>query len=549
MLNPRRAFVQHRSEFLIVLLSLISILVTQWNGLANLFGAQPPQAEMLPPLPDLSLLFLFVLIPLIVFQLTCYATSRVAWAWGASVLVLTLELLSYHWAPGFWSLGFIFHLTFPWAASLIYGLLLLVYLFLVLRRRGWADQGEQLVTLAMLGIVALGFVLRWQVFLLYQGAGLDPDMMGYRAIADTMARLYDTGAREPLWPWVVKGWFLIFSSSDVHVRLLTVFLSVSGLYIVYHFVLNYTKNAFLALTTILLMAINVDLLFMSVRGLRLELYIIIVVMLARYVLLPALRPGQRLLGLSLWATLAELLRFNSFTFILPLLFYAFWRHKLDWRKLALPILAVLLFMAPHLIHNERQFGDPFWSANLQGIWFRNYEFVVVKKTGCEGCPTPAEMQTQDSYAGSRTTNFHYIFGMHPLSEVIGNTAQGYWFLFVRHPAILDLPLPLLAGVVRLLALGLALLVYLTGLVLLLCSRFREVLLFPLLTINLIAFIVPIGDFAPRFAWHVLPFIALALAYGLWAGGVMLPRALWESWKTEQGLSARAVWARLRSALG
>ena len=549
MNNPQRVFVWYRSEFLIVLLGLISILVTQWRGLANLFGAQPPQAEFLPPLPDLSLLFLFVLIPLVVFQLTRYATSRVAWAWGASVLVLTLELLSYHWAPGFWSQGWslvqsgrqsgVHALHLPWAAGFLYGAFFLIFLTLAWLRHDLDQQQSRLVNLAMLGILALAFVLRWQMLLSNQGTRLDPDMMGYRAIADTMSGPYDVGTREPLWPWAIKAWFLLFGSSYEHVKMLTAFLSVTVLYAVYRFVRSYTANPLLALLTMLFMATNAYLVYQSARGLRLELYTLIVIMLARYVLLPAVRPGQRLSGLSLWSTLVVLLRFNSFTFILPLLFYAFWRHKLDWRKLALPILSVVLFMTPYLVHNAQQFGDPFWSANLQAIWYRNYEFLIVKKTGCQGCPPLEEVLATDNYfGGSRTTNFNYLFGMHSFGEVVTNTARGYWRLFVSEPDVVQfLPVGRARPVV--------LFLYLVGLVLLLFSRWREVLLFPLLTINMIAFIANLGGFALRYAEHAAPFTALALAYGVWTVGVALPRAITATKRAGQGLKLRTVWTHLQ----
>lgn len=561
MQKIRQAWIAHRSEIVLITLSLIAIIVTQQGELGNLFGYQPPYLGLNPPapllpLPDLPLFFLFILIPLITLQLVRYAISRRGWALVAALIVLGAELSSYHLVPGFWGQGWAYvhigelsglpyQIHLPWAAGIIYGLLLLAYLVLSWLRHDTIKQKTYLITLSVFGILALAFILRWQMLLANKSEVLFPDVIGYRSIADSMTSPYDTGSREPLWPWMIRLWFLIFGSADVHVRMLTVFLSTTLLYVVYRFIQSYIGNFWLALVTIFFLTINEYLVFLSMGGLREELYTIIIVMLAYYTLSPSerLRPGWRIFGLSLWATLAELLRINSFTFLLPLLLYAFWRHKLDWRKVAIPIAAVILFLAPHLIHNAQQFGDPLWSANIQGIWYRNYEFVVVKQTGCDGCPTP-EMQTQGSYGGSRTTNFHYIFGMHPLTEIVTNTLQGYWMLFIRSPNVLRLPIGSRIMILKVLLL----LVYLAGLLLLLWSQFRGVLLFPLLTINLIAFVVPIGDFDPRLAVQVDPFTALALAYGLWVGGVVLPNVIWTAWRPDHHLSALAIWAHLQAKL-
>ncbi len=363
------------------------------------------------------------------------------------------------------------------------------------------------VSSLLVAIIALGFVLRWEALTEFQYRPLDPDAVGYRQIADNMRHLYDTSFREPLWIWATKLWFLVVGSSDLNLRMLTLVLSLLTLVAAYKFFKDYTKQPVLALLVVALLAINPYLIFMSVRGLRLELYTIAILMLAYHVLIRQERLGekQRLAGLSGWGAAAVLQQINSLVFVLPLWGYAFWRQKIVWKKLFIPIAVLMLLLAPYLAYSYQKFGDPFWSANVHAKWYRNYEFVVLKGISCEGCPTLEQFRAK-GHSGAPVTTFQYIFGMHSLGEIISRTISGYLDLFLRPTHLFWKQAGLEITPLYYL--------YLMGLLLVIFSRFREILIFPILTINLIAFLVPLG-IDPRLVVHTAPFLVFIYVYAAW----------------------------------
>jgi len=174
-----------------------------------------------------------------------------------------------------------------------------------------------------------------------------------------------------------------------------------------------------------------------------------------------------------------------------------------------------IFLAPYLIYSEIHYGDPMYSANIRAVWWRNFEFVRIKEVGCPGCPLRQELST-NSYAGSYTTNFQYIFRMHSLQEVIKNTVSGYMDLFLEHTSLFKLQIGKSSAVFYWL--------FLLGVVTLLISQYREVLLFPLLTINLLAFLIPLR-IDPRLVAHVAPFTALVVGFSIWRASLALYRIL------------------------
>lgn len=383
-------------------------------------------------------------------------------------------------------------------------------------RQGRKEAARLLsVKTAVTGIILLGLVARWEALAIAAHLPLDPDAVVYRQIADDMQHLYDTKFREPLWIWVIKLWFLIFGSSDLHLRILSVFLSVFLLVAAWQFIYRLTGHAGISLLTLTILAAHPYLILMSVRGLRLELYTIALLILAFYTFVgdPCISPRARILGLTIGGTLTILQQLNSFTFVPFFWLYAFWRYRLPWLYLLAPASAAAALVAPYLIYCARTFGDPLWSINVHAIWYRNYELMVVKKTGCAWYRSLAEFE-KNAYLGPKITTFEYIFKMHSLKEVVLRLAEGYGKLFLYPNRYFWLQI----GVKSLLAY----LVYIAGLLKLLASRYRSVLLYPLLTINMLAFLVPI-NIDPRLVAHTTPVTAWIFASGLWLCGVEFPR--------------------------
>jgi hypothetical protein len=349
----------------------------------------------------------------------------------------------------------------------------------------------------------------------------------YRFIADHMKHLYDTSFREPLWIWTIKVWFLLFGSSDQNLRILSVFLSVGMLIASWKFFYRFTRHAGISLLTLAILSVHPYLIMMSVRGLRLELLTIALLILAFYTFVddPGIKPRTRLSGLTIGGLLSVLQQLNTLSFVMLFWFYAFWRYRLGWRNLLLPFSTVALLLTPYLIYCARVFGDPLWSVNVHAIWYRNYELMVVYKTGCPWYHSVAEFE-RNAYLGPRTTTLEYIFGMHSLKEVFSRLLVGYAkiFLYPNRYLWLQIGLKSLA----------AYLVYLVGILKAITSPCRALLLLPLLTVNFLAFLVPI-NVDPRLVAHTTPVTVWVLASGIWVLLIELPR-----WLRERRLSNKVL---------
>ena len=255
------------------------------------------------------------------------------------------------------------------------------------------------------------------------------------------------------------------------------------------------------------MATNGYLTWMSPRGFRLELYIITILMFSYYVFISSSKISlqARMIGLCVWSVLTVWLRINSVIFIIPLLVYSAWKHEIGWKYVLWPIVMMLIFLLPHFVYNQKNFGDPFFSSNIHAVYYRNYEFVKVKEKGCVGCPTRDEFSAS-SYSGSPTTTFKYVFGMHGIGEIAGNTWKGFKEILLEQSQFFQNQTGKTSSTCYY--------IYLAGLIFILFSRYRIMLLMPILLINFLAFIVPI-HLDPRLSDHIAPFISFGLAFGIW----------------------------------
>jgi hypothetical protein len=378
--------------------------------------------------------------------------------------------------------------------------------------RNWPTWKGHLVNVAMLGILAVGLLVRWQRLIAVTDEPLDPDAITVVGIAAGMRHPYDTDIREPLWIWFAKLFSLLFGPSDLHLRYFSLTFSIIFLYCSFKLVRDYTGKAGLALLTTLILALNFYLIKLSVRGLRVELYMVTLTMFCYYVFVPAISSRARYIGLAIWTALVSLTQLSGLVTVLPLLGWAMWRHRLHVRSIAACLGVTAVVLAPHLINNLRHHGDPLWSTNAHAVFYRNYEYVAVKRTGCDGCPSWDEY-IRNSYAGRPVSMVRYVFGMHPLGQVWSRISRGYFSLYLKPDGHLADYLGTKRTTLRLL--------YYAGLLGLVVGPFREVLLVPLLGLNLLAFVIPIGVDA-RLLVHTAWVGALAMAYPVWWVLVKVP---------------------------
>lgn len=363
----------------------------------------------------------------------------------------------------------------------------------------------------LFGILLWGGSLRLGALLEVGWGPLNPDAITYMKLAELMTSPYDTGLREPFWIWMIAGWFKLMGASPLSLRLLTFLLSMLVIWVGFAFARGYTGTPIVGLLVAAALAMNPFMVTLSARGLREEAYLLAILALASLLLVPHPRLTTRsgALGLAVAGGAAQLLRFNSYTFLAPLLLWWVWQKPKE-RLVAvmIPVLFITAVSIPHLRHNAAQFGDPLFSVNAHFMWSRNYEFVVLKETGCDGCPSREEFEA-NPVSGARIGAFEYVFGMHTLGEVLRYTADGYARMYLAPTELFEIQ----SGT-RSLWLFFA---YLTGLGVVLLSAWRALLLWILLLANGVPFAMSLGIDA-RLGIQTAPFITVILAIGLhWLG--------------------------------
>ena len=339
------------------------------------------------------------------------------------------------------------------------------------------------------------------------GGRLDPDALTYMQLAESLQQPYDTMYREPLWIWMIKGWLWLVGSSPLNLRLLTLLLSLVVIAAAYRVFRDYTGRPLVGLLVALLMAVNPYLIGLSVRGLREETYILSILLFMYPVLIRGCRlsAATQAIWLAVAGTALHLLRFNSYLFVAPLLALWAWRQAPGSRRYVLmPLLVIAVASAPHLEHNYQKYGDPFYSVNVHFVWSRNYEFVLLKQTGCPGCPTREEIEA-DSTVGPIVGAREYLFGLHTVREVAERTWRGYRDMYLLPTPLFEMQSGTASGF------GYAL--YLVGLLLVLTGVHREMLAVILLLANGVPFAITL-DIDPRIGIHTAPFVAFVLAYGI-----------------------------------
>jgi 4-amino-4-deoxy-L-arabinose transferase-like glycosyltransferase len=431
---------------------------------------------------------------------------------AASLLAASVGLLGVMRPHSMWRF-FNLDWTWLWLASAGF----LAILWTRYRKGSTSSERRILGDLSVLWLVGLAGATRWHVLLNRVYRGLDPDVITVAAIARQMRHLYDTSFREPLWVWMARASLGIVHDPEWAMRLYSFVLSLLIVVIGYRLVRDYLQDLGTALLTSLLLASHEYLIASSARGLRTELYMFALAAVVYFLFVPSsrLKSSRRIAGLSLSVAAATMTQLGTLITAIPLLVLARYRHRLSWRAVVLPLVVTAAAIAPYLRYSQMKFHDPLWSQNVHASFYRNYEYLAVTNVGCDGCPSRQEYAT-NSYAGRPVTMNEYIFGMHPLSVVTGRVLSGYGQLYVEPGGLLATYLGSRSPVIYLL--------YLVGLVWLVLHPARELLLVPLLSINLLAFVIPLG-IDPRLAIHTTPIAAIAVACGA-VGLLRLGRRWW-----------------------
>lgn len=362
---------------------------------------------------------------------------------------------------------------------------------------------HSLINLLLLFIIVTGFNSRWDSFTKVINSPLSPDAITYLGIARNMKGLFDTDFREPLFLWAVKIFFFLFGSSEINLRLMTLFASLITIWLTYIFATRMTHSTLVGLLAALLIAQSDGYIFQNLRGLRLEIYMLTIIPFI-YVLLIRQKPIDLKYALlvGFLAGLNQLNNLSAISFCSLLILYFAIRQKWKLWLIPIPIILAFLITIPHLIHNKRQFGDAFYASNIHARYYRNQEFK-----GQPGFPTEEEVRI-DGYTGSHITTFDYFFKLHSLSEVIQRNFLGIKLLYFSEKSLKNI-----------LTSQFLYFFYIIGLIIMLFYSIDFIICFLLLNITSYFFVgTPSIFFDLRLTMHVSFMIVTLTALGLVKSG-------------------------------
>jgi len=353
---------------------------------------------------------------------------------------------------------------------------------------------------------------------------LDPDVGFYKLLAETSEGWYRTGIREPLYVWWIQGIELL-GGRVMAIRLASIAWSMIFIGLTVKTFKGYLSQLEVAAVA-MLMAINPLLVGMSVRGLREEMYASVLMLLVYLIVYRGSKKDGWLkiiaiAGLMSWALL---LRFMAVPFLVSLIiYYGLWKRVNLGKLVVIVALPVLLFM-PYLRYNQEVFGKATYFSDFQAKFQRNYEFVLVRKIDCEGCPTAAEFE-KDGYSGTEVTTFEYFFRLHSPTEVVSRMTNGVILMLgIKRRLFADL----MGSTSNWLWL-----IHVIGLTYTIIKKRWSLVLITLASVNTICFLIPIG-IDIRVVEQALPFL-LAITVAS-----IKPLLRWTSWACEYLLRSKLI---------
>lgn len=298
---------------------------------------------------------------------------------------------------------------------------------MAMRARGDRPTLWRAELLFVLGILALAMVQRWNALSDQLAVPLRPDAVGYVQIARE-GSFYSTSQshapwiREPLFPALLRGWFLLAPDTNTGARLFSFLLSLLPVVLLW---LAGRKlfGPIAALLAAGMVALNPFFVQLSTEVLRDDLlHALLLGFLAAYVLID--RPWKRALAVGLIGAGLVLTRIN-FLFLLPILVVGLGlRSKWHWGEILTAALIATLPALPHLAYNARVGnGDWLYSSNVHIRYYANLDHL-----GEPGFPEDKNAWNADPYHGG-TMAFGGLLALYAPSEVIAKFLRGFVALF------------------------------------------------------------------------------------------------------------------------
>lgn len=191
----------------------------------------------------------------------------------------------------------------------------------------------------------------------------------------------------------------------------------------------------LSLLSALLSALSPQFIFMSIRGLRFELYLIFInIFFALTLSMKGEQKFYKFLTAGVIGGILNLIRSSTLSWLLLVLIVLAIRNKWLWWRAVLIVLISIGILTPHLIHNYKfaPEPDPLFTNNIHAHFYRNLEFKDRL-----GFLTTEEFK-QNPYSGEPITIFQYYFKLHTFSQLFQGSLSGFKRIFLTTYSILTL---------------------------------------------------------------------------------------------------------------
>ena len=282
-------------------------------------------------------------------------------------------------------------------------------------------------------ILTAGFALRYYFLTQAYLLPLEWDAVGFRELAQKMRLFSSTGfysaqfgMREPLFLLIVKTCLGLFGDSETHVRLVSFLASLAVIMLTYRLGARIFGRPW-GLLAALAIALSLPLARESVRGLRLEVEMVLILLFLDAAFVARIvSPWRRAGLLGAIGGALSLVRTNYLFNLLPLIAVACGlRSRRGWLAGLLGLLIMAGIQAPHRWSMARLHGDPFWDTKAFVRIFSN-----VERAETAAPATRAAIWTDLGQGGGLSFQA-YLFGQHTVPEVLIGTVRGTWKV-IRH---------------------------------------------------------------------------------------------------------------------
>jgi 4-amino-4-deoxy-L-arabinose transferase-like glycosyltransferase len=277
--------------------------------------------------------------------------------------------------------------------------------------------------------VLVAAYLRWQELTRIAGALLEPDAQDYLSYAQLMSLVTRTGFysgefgfREPLYIFAVKLLCAIPGYSETHLRMVSFVFSLAVVYLTYKIGREWFSPV-AGFAAALIVAVHPSLISLSARGLREELFTVLLLlfMYVGFIYSPMPRFWRSLSAGLVMGGILLVRSESSAVLILLLLCYPLFNRQLwNYRMAAAAAAIGCLLLLPHLVAMNTKYGDPFAAFKHHARFYTNLEFA-----GQPGFPTKEEIAEKGMYTGPPISPFQYYFNYHSPWQLIKYTTIGF----------------------------------------------------------------------------------------------------------------------------